>query len=798
MSTSADPMWNLAAGAELIISGSAWRIQSCLPHLSRVTLVDENGEAWKTSLSELMHRPDCRPSTRTRTDLPAADRGRQPKAMDDLDDHQRQIIMLRMEHLLEAKTGYRSGDPLYALPHEPLPQYDPDITTLTQRRKAKAKELLKAAAEAPAQAKANGLHKASLRTLIRWDTARAKYGPIGVADDRWLREATGHTISPELREALFAVYAECSDRRSKMTMRDIERLIHQYIREVFESPEAEPAEGEATKPDSAAPSRVKIPNYDTLRAIWKEWFGSNGGRQRYIRSAAKAKQYATGWHIVVHRPGQVVALDSTVLPVKVLDNVFGDPVSVYLTLALDVYTRSIVAFRLSLVSDKSIDVAMVLRDMMMPLPMRPEWGTNVEWAYPGVPHTVVAEFAGYEVAGLPFFSPETVTTDHGSVYRNHHLVEVQRVIKANIKPSRVLRPTDKHSVERTFGAIKSLLFAVLLGYQGTDVADRGVDPEADACLTVTEIEHIIATWVVETWQNRRFGSYAPSWDPRGDHSPNSLFAAAMAQGGFALRIPPAELYYRLLPRHKLMIHGKRGVKVKNLWYDGPALDPYRGKLSGRGGKKNKNRYVVHRDPRDPCFVFFQDPNTHDWHTLRWTGLPEEGEVPAFSDARVHEAMRELRKTGLAPKSDTELLPVLLELIGGNIPVEKWPTQLSKRKRTEHAREVAQRAAAAADRPANAIKKETPTPPATVPAARTGSSDGKVVPLRPKDRAQQIHDAVNSERRRRRQAAIPDELSTAPNLSERLRSSSLLALLDDDSVDDDTPITADETEKEASQ
>ncbi|MFI8883756.1 transposase [Streptomyces sp. NPDC053813] len=745
-----------------------------------------------------MHRPDCRPSTRTRTDLPAADRGRQPKAMDDLDDHQRQIIMLRMEHLLEAKTGYRSGDPLYALPHEPLPQYDPDITTLTQRRKAKAKELLKAAAEAPAQAKANGLHKASLRTLIRWDTARAKYGPIGVADDRWLREATGHTISPELREALFAVYAECSDRRSKMTMRDIERLIHQYIREVFESPEAEPAEGEATKPDSAAPSRVKIPNYDTLRAIWKEWFGSNGGRQRYIRSAAKAKQYATGWHIVVHRPGQVVALDSTVLPVKVLDNVFGDPVSVYLTLALDVYTRSIVAFRLSLVSDKSIDVAMVLRDMMMPLPMRPEWGTNVEWAYPGVPHTVVAEFAGYEVAGLPFFSPETVTTDHGSVYRNHHLVEVQRVIKANIKPSRVLRPTDKHSVERTFGAIKSLLFAVLLGYQGTDVADRGVDPEADACLTVTEMEHIIATWVVETWQNRRFGSYAPSWDPRGDHSPNSLFAAAMAQGGFALRIPPAELYYRLLPRHKLMIHGKRGVKVKNLWYDGPALDPYRGKLSGRGGKKNKNRYVVHRDPRDPCFVFFQDPDTHDWHTLRWTGLPEEGEVPAFSDARVHEAMRELRKTGLAPKSDTELLPVLLELIGGNIPVEKWPTQLSKRKRTEHAREVAQRAAAAADRPANAIKKETPTPRATVPAARTGSSEGKVVPLRPKDRAQQIHDAVNSERRRRREAAIPDELSTAPNLSERLRSSSLLALLDDDSVDDDTPITPDETEKEASQ
>ncbi|WP_328687769.1 hypothetical protein OHA74_54715 [Streptomyces phaeochromogenes] len=271
----------------------------------------------------------------------------------------------------------------------------------------------------------------------------------------------------------------------------------------------------------------------------------------------------------------------------------------------------------------------------------------------------------------------------------------------------------------------------------------------------------------------------------------------MSQGGFALRIPPAELYYQLLPRHKVMIHGKRGVKIKNLWYDGEALERYRGALSHRGGT-DKNKYVIHRDPRDPCFVFFQDPNTHDWHTLRWTGLPEEGEVPAFSDARVREAMRELRKKGLAPKADTELLPALLELIGGNIPVEKWPTQLSKRQRTEHAREVAQAAAAAADRPKNAVKKERATPPASVPAARTGSPDGKVVPLRPKDRPQQVHDAVNSERRRRREAAVPDHLSPPPDLSERLRASSLLTLPDDDFDDDDATIMASEAEEEASQ
>jgi hypothetical protein len=104
------------------------------------------------------------------------------------------------------------------------------------------------------------------------------------------------------------------------------------------------------------------------------------------------------------------------------------------------------AFRLTLVSDTAVDVAMLLRDVTMPLPMRSGWDEEMAWPYPGVPAAVVAEFAGYPVAGLPFFTPETITTDHGSVYRNHHLVEVQRVLGANILPARVLRPTDKEVV----------------------------------------------------------------------------------------------------------------------------------------------------------------------------------------------------------------------------------------------------------------------------------------------------------------------------------------------------------------
>lgn len=128
-------------------------------------------------------------------------------------------------------------------------------------------------------------------------------------------------------------------------------------------------------------------------------------RQRYARSAELP---AKNGHVLVHRPGQVVALDTTVLPVMVRESVFGDPVKRHLTLAMDVHTHSLCAFRPTLVSDQSVDVAMLLRDVMLPLPMRADRGEELEWPCPGLPAAVVAEFAGHKVAGLPPTRPNSM------------------------------------------------------------------------------------------------------------------------------------------------------------------------------------------------------------------------------------------------------------------------------------------------------------------------------------------------------------------------------------------------------
>ena len=385
----------LSPGSELLLGGREWTVSSVEPQYGRV-LLRAGGEEQRRSIRWLAHHPDCRPVPDDDAAVPARPPG-QPPVLEDLTDYQREVVRLRVAHLLEAGTGFRSGDRLHPEPGEPRPAYDPRTTLLGQRRRAKAAELNALGGE---EAALLGLGSVSERTLRRMADAWKDKGPAGCIDGRWLRPRAGHpSITEEVREAIFAVRKETKD-RSRTSMKDKHVLVAQYVAETFGAD-------------------VPVPGYWTLKKVWREWFGPGGTRPRYDRAADGIE--AAKVHVTVHRPGQVVALDTTPLPVKVRDGVFGDPVSAYLTLALDMFTHSAVAFRLTLVSDTAVDIAMLLRDIMMPLPMRDGWGPEMEWPYPGVPAGIVADFAGHRVAGLPFFAPETVTTDHGGPYKSHWL-----------------------------------------------------------------------------------------------------------------------------------------------------------------------------------------------------------------------------------------------------------------------------------------------------------------------------------------------------------------------------------------
>jgi hypothetical protein len=219
---------DLSPGAGLVLDGTEWTVERREPHLGRVQLVKDDGTRERVTFRFLANHPQCRPSSRT--SAAGADRGRQRKASEDLRAGRLELTELRMAHLLEVATGFRSGDPFHPGPGEPRAEYDPATTTLTERRHAKVAEL---AALDPQHAKLLGLGSVGYRTLIRWENARRRFGLVGCADDRWLRRSGGtRTVSAQVREAVLAVREE-TQRMAKVSMRTKDRMIRQYVREEF-------------------------------------------------------------------------------------------------------------------------------------------------------------------------------------------------------------------------------------------------------------------------------------------------------------------------------------------------------------------------------------------------------------------------------------------------------------------------------------------------------------------------------------------------------------------------------------
>lgn len=130
---------DLAPGAGLVLDGVEWTVERHEPHLGRVVVRDPAGARQQLTFRFLVNHPTCRPSSRTAADGP--DRGRQPASVADLPPGKLELVRLRMAHLLEVGTGFRSGNPEDPRPGEPRPCYDPAITTLTERRWAKVAEL---------------------------------------------------------------------------------------------------------------------------------------------------------------------------------------------------------------------------------------------------------------------------------------------------------------------------------------------------------------------------------------------------------------------------------------------------------------------------------------------------------------------------------------------------------------------------------------------------------------------------------------------------------------------------------
>lgn len=549
--------------------------------------------------------------------------------LDDLPDHIRRKAEKRLAHLQEVATGYRSGDPGRALPDEPRPQYDPASTRLEDRVLAKSHE--------------KGW---SRRTIFRDLARHRELGLWGLVDGRQTRLGSGLNLDPRVHTAIEHVLQDLTG-SSTVSHNEIRRRVEQ---------ELDREHGAST---------VQCPPMATFNRKLNELARGRG----IFRAPAKARRSIANRpgtpyrHFQSTRPGEYVLIDSSPYDVLAIDPPSGCWVALELTIALDLYTRSILAWRFTPKSAKGVDAALILHDILAWKEMRPGWPESTRCRYHGVPDTIIIPDGNdgdrvAPLAGIPALHPETVIVDRGRMYLSQTFQDACTRLGISIQLARPYRPTDKAQIERLFRTIRESLLEKLPGYKGPDVHSRGAKPEDEACLFVSELEELFAEWVASWWQVRHHDGLHLPGQPQIRLSPNDMYDEGIARWGL-LHVPPSRtLYFELLPTAWRTIQ-HYGVDLNGLRYDGDGLNGFRNRTSPHNGV-HKGDWPIKYDPRDLSQVYFRDPDSDDWHALAWIGQADPNRP--FSDVTLRFAKTLVIDRGRNTRNRGELETVLNDLL----------------------------------------------------------------------------------------------------------------------------------------
>ncbi len=537
-----------------------------------------------------------------------------------LEETERAELNDRLAHVRELLTGYRSGDAAVPLPGEPRPAYD-SARPRMQRYAAKAGEL--------------GVGRSTLR---RWVAAYQEQDAAGLLDLRHHRRADPlRHVDQRWLDMLASVLAEHTGASRPPRHLLLERV----------SARIEELHG---------PGVVPIPKeWKARAALAATTKGTNA-----VADSTKMKRSIAGrpptpyGRLQATRPGEYLILDTNSLDVFAMEPLTLRWVSVELTVAMDLHSRSIVALRLTPVSTKAVDAAVLLYEAISPDSKARTSGGILP--YPGVPSVVLVDpDKATDRPGLPAVVPETLVVDHGRIYLSEHLRAVCARFGISIQPARLYHGTDKATLERFFRTLREDLLAALPGYKGPDVYSRGEHVEEEAYYFIDELEQVLREWVAERYHHRPHDGLVEPAVPGLDLSPAEMFEAGVARAG-RLRVPArADLAYDFLPVEWRTIQ-HYGVELRGLRYDGRGVTAYRDRRSPYTGR-HEGLWPIRYDPDDMSRVFFQDPDDHCWHTLRWAHDPEVP-VPFSSEALAY-ARRLARQTSRFP-DDRRALAELLE------------------------------------------------------------------------------------------------------------------------------------------
>ncbi|WP_373031439.1 Mu transposase C-terminal domain-containing protein [Sulfurovum sp.] len=340
-------------------------------------------------------------------------------------------------------------------------------------------------------------------------------------------------------------------------------------------------------------------------------------------------------HFDADYPLQVVQIDHTKADIILVDDETRMPIGrPWITLMIDIYSRMITGYFLSLDEPSSTSVAMCIANAVLPKDgflLKHE--IDVDWNVWGFMQTIHA--------------------DNGSDFRTDTLEHACKSYGTHIE----FRPIDKKDygghIERVIGTVMKQVHS-LPGTTFSNINERqAYDSDGNATMTFSEFEKWVLTFITKIYHKRKHSSLGMSPEAKWNEG---IFGSALQEGiGYPPKpSDPLTILIDFLPHFQRTIQ-KNGVNIDGLNYYDHILRPFINQIDVKTGKKR--RFIFKRDVRDISYIWYYDEATQNYYKINLAN----SEIPTMSLWEYREIRRRIGERNASSISDHELIAAHEEL-----------------------------------------------------------------------------------------------------------------------------------------
>jgi len=400
------------------------------------------------------------------------------------------------------------------------------------------------------------------------------------------------------------------------------------------------------------PSLV-LPSYTTLRRRVQELRGgwSHLGASAKNRISELNVPESSGMTRLATRPGELVLFDTTKANVWVKDPRTDRLFRLDVTLAIDLATRCVVGLAITHTTTQYA-IGLCLADVLRPktAALASEWTNEDDLAFN-------QPFVGRPDAFVPFYSsafhPEGVVVDNGKQYVAAYMTAQMARLGIHYEPQRSYSPTDKAQVERVFRTVKDMFEALMPGFTGGSIHEKGKDPQAEKLMTPAEFERRLRQ-CIDLYNHRTHEGLVLPEDPFARLSPYVMYGILAAKIGAIQDIEFRHDWVRFLPSVTAVISPSR-IRVRRLNYKSSVLR----KLQGDPVVMKTGKLRVFYDPFDLRITWCFDAEGN-LHVLRWHYLTDV--TPRFGEFHTNHIVEQFANRKVSAQ---EAERILVEIFAGS-------------------------------------------------------------------------------------------------------------------------------------